>query len=514
MTLEEFGKQAKIKYPQYKNVPDADLAKRIIEKYPVYADRITEELATKNIKTQSKKEAPKQSAMQKAGNFLKEFYVTGPAKSVMSTIKGTAELGEKGLSAFWRTLLPKGAEKAMGMRQPEEQTGAEKIIPKNLVEGSTPTEKTSKVISDVAQFFIPGLGATKAPAAITGATKIEKGITFATKMIKEATQMAGLTAAQEGEVNKDTALAAASVPATGILGKVIGTPLKKMGDYIFKTTIPTTPLQSGKDIFKRLGIGEAVSQTGISFTKKSLANKIMKLKNTIESGIDPVIAKIEQTASGKALSMENIASSVKNDILANKNLYKKLGVTPIEIEKVNTIIDETLEAYKKLYGKSQLDASDIQKLKVDLGGGLEKELDKAVGATMKAKPFTEIQLRGKLQDILAKASPELDSINKKLAPLLEASKRLAKKGDYSGYLTDVLFGGLFAGRPQDLLSDPVGYFKDFILGVLTKRAVFSTASKTTTATLLKDIDKILESNSFRAGISGLVKEITSSNEKK
>jgi hypothetical protein len=39
-TLEEFGKKIKTKYPQYANIPDADLANKIIAKHPQYKSRI------------------------------------------------------------------------------------------------------------------------------------------------------------------------------------------------------------------------------------------------------------------------------------------------------------------------------------------------------------------------------------------------------------------------------------------------------------------------------------------
>lgn len=42
MTLEELGKQVKAKHPQYQSIPDADLGRRVVEKYPVYATRITD----------------------------------------------------------------------------------------------------------------------------------------------------------------------------------------------------------------------------------------------------------------------------------------------------------------------------------------------------------------------------------------------------------------------------------------------------------------------------------------
>lgn len=57
MTIEEFGKSVKAKYPQYKNLPDADLGQKVLEKYPVYKSKITGS-STKPL-TQEQKEAKK-----------------------------------------------------------------------------------------------------------------------------------------------------------------------------------------------------------------------------------------------------------------------------------------------------------------------------------------------------------------------------------------------------------------------------------------------------------------------
>lgn len=42
-TLEQFGQTIKAKYPQYANLPDTDVAQRVIEKYPQYQSQITTE---------------------------------------------------------------------------------------------------------------------------------------------------------------------------------------------------------------------------------------------------------------------------------------------------------------------------------------------------------------------------------------------------------------------------------------------------------------------------------------
>lgn len=40
MTIEQLGQKIKTKYPQYKDIPDADLGQKMVEKYPVYSSQI------------------------------------------------------------------------------------------------------------------------------------------------------------------------------------------------------------------------------------------------------------------------------------------------------------------------------------------------------------------------------------------------------------------------------------------------------------------------------------------
>lgn len=173
-----------------------------------------------------------------------------------------------------------------------------------------------------------------------------------------------------------------------------------------------------------------------------------------------------------------------------------LKASPIEIPKAMQTIDDTLSAYKELYKGKALDNKDVQALKVALGNGLESVFQKALDTPLKAKALTEITLRSNLRRIIEKNVPEAEKLNKQLAPLYEASGRLAKKGPYSGFLTDLIAGSMTAGNVGDLLGDPAGYLKRFGSGVLLKRLGTSTAAKTLSGTLLKDGTKIMSSPEF------------------
>ena len=69
-------------------------------------------------------------------------------------------------------------------------------------------------------------------------------------------------------------------------------------------------------------------------------------------------------------------------------------------------------------------------------------------------------------------------------------KRIDKKGPYSGYTTDLLFGGLATGG-TDPLSDPGLFVKRFLAGVLGKRFVSSPLGKTMANSTGKQLESAL-----------------------
>lgn len=463
---------------------------------------------------------------KKPGFFSRMFNRdVGAVKGVLDLPREAASLG----SDIAKSTLSKASEfTGMALRPvvnalmtPEQKASAHKTLteikggfeegvkPTSFTEPTTKEQKQGFAVEKVGEFFTP-MGAEKAGAKILeGATKMEKAIPFISKAFKEGFESAVVTSVQEEKAGKESAVAGLAVPAAGVVGKGLSAGSKKLADFLYYTKlIPSTPTQAAKDIARGLDIGKAVGETGISISKKSLKNKIYSLASQIKSPVERMVSEAEQGASGVGYSIDNIAKEIKNDLLNNKSIYKRLGATPGDLEKVNAGIDDVLNDYKKLYKDEPLDLSDLQELKENLGAGLEKEFERGVGAVQKVKPFTEIKLRSKIQHILENQVPGLEEINKELSPLLEAGKRLTRKGKYSGYLTDLLSGGFAAGGVSDIWNDPVDYAKRFLAGVFLKRAVGSTLAISSSATLLNKISKAIDTKGFRQGVRILIKQMT------
>lgn len=422
--------------------------------------------------------------------FKKSFNeLTAPArgalKGIGSTFAGASELGQRGLRAVTQPIT--GEQKPI--ERPEVLTQA--LTPKNT------GEKIGFGMEQVGEFFIPGAVGLKVPS----------GAGIATKILMEGATASGVTAFQQGKLDKTVALTGAFASGMAGVAPAVGGGAKRIGNFLYRKVVPSTLLEKGRDISKALDLGEALSETGFSTSKKQLMSKIGNLVKSYGDDLQGVIDNASKNNPNKTWKIGELTKTVKEDILSNPEMLRKLKATPIDKKVISNTIDDVIKDYKTLYKGKKFDLQDLQDLKVALGQGLEKEFSKAVGASTRAKPMTEIVLRSKIQKTIEKIAPEVQSINQKLAPLLEASTRIKRKGAYSGYLTDVIFGGMYAGRPQDIIADPVGYFKDFLTGVIVKRGLTSTASKTASANLMVKLDKILESPKFAPAITGLINEV-------
>lgn len=93
MTKQELGQKIKLKYPQYKNIDDVELADKIIAKYPVYQSQITEEKPKAGFGQYNLKEAV-EDVGQTFGNIKKTAQDT--AKKIIAPVRAM-EAGDQGV---------------------------------------------------------------------------------------------------------------------------------------------------------------------------------------------------------------------------------------------------------------------------------------------------------------------------------------------------------------------------------------------------------------------------------
>ena len=195
--------------------------------------------------------------------------------------------------------------------------------------------------------------------------------------------------------------------------------------------------------------------------------------------------------------MNNVTKWLKDSILKDPSLAKKLQGTPIDMKDIEDGMNETITAYKKLYWSKKLDLNAQQQLKKDIYNWLSSAFSKSDTAKLSARQAVEKQLAKTLKEWIETAVPEVKWLNAQLAPYMEAGKRLKAKWWYSGYLTDILAWWFASWNPQWIMQDPVWYMKNFATGVIAKRIWTSTAARTGAAQILKWVEKLFESPTFQ-----------------
>lgn len=438
--------------------------------------------------------------------------LTGQLKGIADTALSVASSGSNILEKGYNATIGKltGKKAFQGSKFAEDSRNTPAIQPENTAQKiGFGTEKIgeflapSGAVSKGAKVAEAALDASKLPAFLRGAAKVVAGAGL------EGAANAGVTAAQGGSA-KDVEQSALLGAASATAGKAIGSIADRLGNFVFSRTVPTTINQSAKDLSKGLDIGDSISNTGVSLTRKSLLQKIRQqaagLGKELDSSLDEHIINSEN----KVVSIDDIISSVKSK-LDDKTLGKKMQISPVDVSSARDAVLSRLDEYKKMYGDTPLNVKNLQEIKVSLGDGLESTYKKALDAPMKAKALTDVVVRSQIRKSIEEAVPSVNGLNKQLAPLLEAEKRIVSKGDYSGYLTDIIAGGFAAGNIGDIVSDPVKYFKNFALGVVAKRLGTSTAAKTTGGVVLKSIGKIVSSPAFLQAINRAI-HLSSKNE--
>ena len=155
----------------------------------------------------------------------------GAGKGILSTVKGTSELGEKMLDKSLQVLLPKKAEKYFGLdkEQPSNasalQTQAEQKLGYEQGTLTTPTNTGQKIgfgVEQIGEFFVPGSAGVKAGRAVELTTKAGK-VTEAANLLAKSGKFSEAAKTAEGitrgqKLFSKTAKIGTTAAAEGVLG--------------------------------------------------------------------------------------------------------------------------------------------------------------------------------------------------------------------------------------------------------------------------------------------------------
>jgi hypothetical protein len=442
----------------------------------------------------SSKDTQWQDALSAAADFAK-----GAAKGAGSTIFNVGRLGESILS----NTVGRGVDFLTGKPRLD-NTKADQFIGQSL----TPTNTAQKLgfgAEQIAEFFIPGGAVTKAGKALQSTKAISQLGSLGKAGAKLVPQIAadiGVAGAQSGGDVKTMRDAGLFSLGGGVVGGVAARGLKNFGNFLFLRSVPGTSKQLANDLKKGLDIGEALSKTGVSFTKGQLLGKVANKINVLTNKVDDAVGAV---GSNLSRSFDEVADDTIK-LFNDKEIASALEATPINLNEIKTIVTDTVNKYRQLYAGKMLSPAEQHQLKQDIGVGLGRAWDKMLSTPIRAEAFTESKIYGALNDFLRKNVDGYEALNKQIAPLREATKRAGEKAAYSGYLTDVIAATFAGGNPQQIFEDPVSYFKGAATGVLLKRGLTSTAAKTIGGTIAKNIGAIVDTPAFYQ----LIRQIISS----
>lgn len=271
----------------------------------------------------------------------------------------------------------------------------------------------------------------------------------------------------------------------------------KLGNYFYKRIVPTTPLQAGKDAKRGLDMGKVLSEeTGVSFSKPEIQGKVAVKIKQLSKEMDDLIKAADEGNTMKIVKFGEKAGFTADDlfpegsiddVLKNKKLQLKFG----DVEGVKGQINSTLDEFRATMGDKTLTLTEVQALKKKLGSSLSGMYSKTGDAKATAKELVNDIIRKNAKTIIEDNVESAAEINKRLSGLLTAEKRMAAKGNYSGYLTDMMAGLGYSGMQGAVgQNDPASFVKNLVLGVIGKRLALSTGAKTLAGQAAKNIGTV------------------------
>lgn len=308
MNYKEFSQTIKQKYPDYANVDDMTLAKKIIEKYPDYSDRV-----------EFGEAMPQENILKQA---------TGSATSALGDVFGTVGKAVIGQPEAVSEVASQINRPVPELEQIGQKAGEYGVLGKvaGAMIPTRPIEFGTAAISPVA----------KAPAAISAIAKpLQRGV----DVIGEASRKFIPQAAERsGKLVKE---------ATNMFRTMINP---------YKGEIMNIEVRGGKNIddYFRLAAEEKLPITKDAANKLDTKDAVAILSDKQSSIHDSINSLLDK--SDKYFDLNELRKVAKNDI--NKRFTNKK-----ELESAISDIDEYIDAEIRGYGAQMVNARDFNSIK-------------------------------------------------------------------------------------------------------------------------------------------------------
>ena len=390
--------------------------------------------------------------------------LSGAGKGLLKTFRGTAELGERGLRATTKAILPKSMEEKLGIAEDEFETGAEKLIPEESITAETPLEQAGLTGEQIVEFFIPVPG-LRGAKAIKGASKASK----LGRAAVTGAEVTGRSALQSGEIGKGEI-------AAGVTAPIVGGVLSKTGEALFKQ-LPErfikSALRARKADFKTGKAVSSVLENKKIGTANSLLSKSQEAMTKANNKIDDLI---KQT--GKIDKTKNIMQDIAKSDFAEQALIKA--------EDAKEIISKAVPQSRKLLNKESLSTKEINSLR--------KSIDKKLGdrfflSSTQGSESKELlgAARNILSDKVKKDAPGTKELFNELSQEISFTDLLSKTAGRSSGNQIISFGDLFGAG----IGGGIGGGPGAIAGVASRRALQSTPFLTGAGVTLNELNKAI-----------------------
>lgn len=339
----------------------------------------------------TKQAQPKKGLLQEGGAIQK--FGSGVAKGALQTAQGLGQLGLKGVKAL--TGKDYGTKETF-FKDPK------------ALEAQGGAEKFGKFTEQVAEFAVPG----------TKVNALTKGAKFIPKILARGATSGAVATAQQGEIGKDTAIAAGTEMAIPIAGKLIKPATKFVGNLLKGTgsALSGAPAETIEQIYKNpktaLQTAKEIRNSGgskvLRKNAETIINGVSKIKQQARSAYGKGLDELSKTDIDPKAFKDNVSKVLDEAGSIIDKGSRKLGNIefddPKNIKRANEMINKLQNA--------DLDGKSLRKLIDDIENTAYKTATSDERLAFNA--FTK-QLAGGLKTAISSSTSKLDDINKQFS---------------------------------------------------------------------------------------------------
>jgi hypothetical protein len=384
-------------------------------------------------KTLAKEEKNLEEEGAKGFDGFAQGFTKGLLNTSRNVAMGLQTGGQKILAGIDPTKTYEDIRKETGLKSLKNETEEGKAV-KDILTPRGKAEKIGKTVENIAEYFVPASGVSKALKAKGALTKIAGQV---------ASDVA-VTAAQEGDSKNllKTAVLSTTLSSLPLVGKLIKskgvTPTAKAAEKLEQINLRLTPTQKQQLNKSQNQVIKFLAKNKVTGTPEIRLSKIDNLVDVYEGKVQNLIKD-----SGKLYSKDEIINAVKNlpdEFLAeadNPQVYSQMQrdvnafMGFVNKQKGNTIEASRINAFKRSFAKNARNKA---------GDVITNESRQA--------------LSDGLYGILQRDIPNLQPINKDYSQVLLAQKLLGKAvgrneigliGNLIGIVAGTSVGGAVGG---------------------------------------------------------------------